>query len=141
MKVKKYKTVCPYCKKDIYATKSIGMNMGFDFGRGICCYCENSIILEYKDNNETMTAKTVIETIDFSQFTMPMAVVYKSPADFPDKYVIRILDTFPAQKESHYMSAVKSYEDCITELSAAGFLVKMPREKTDDSCILETWLR
>ncbi len=141
MKDIRYKAVCPYCKKDIYISKSIGMNMGFDFGRGTCCHCGNSMVLKYNGNNETITAKTVIESIDFSQFELPMAVVYKSPADFPGKYVIRIWETLPALKASNYMSVVKSYEDCITELSTAGFLVKMTREEADDPCIIETWLR
>ena len=141
MKDKRYKTVCPYCKKDIYVTKSIAMEMGYDFGRGICCHCKNSMTLKYNGTNETMEAKTILESMDFSQFSLPMAVVYKSPADFPDKYVIRIWETLPVPKASHYMSVVKNYEDCITELSSAGFLIKMARDKTDDPCILETWLR
>lgn len=141
MKDKRYKAVCPYCKKDIYVSKSIGMNMGFDFGRGTCCHCGNSMVLKYNGSNETMTAETDMESMDLSQFALPMAVIYKSPADFPGKYVIRIWETLPAPKASNYISVLKSYEDCITELSAAGFLVKISRTEIDDPCILETWLK
>lgn len=141
MKDKRYKAVCPYCKKDIYVAKSIGMDMGFDFGRGTCCHCGNSMVLKYNGSNETMKAETAIESMDLSQFALPMAVIYKSPADFPGKYVIRIWETLPVPKATHFMSVVRSYEDCITELRTAGFLVKIPREKTDDPCILETWLK
>lgn len=141
MENKRYKALCPYCNKTIYVEPSLSIQMGFGWGRGICWSCKNRLLLKYISEKDTINASTMLEGVDLSKFSLPIAVVYQNPDDYPDKYVIRIHESIPSPKATNFFSVHDKYEDCETELKAAGFLIKIPRDNSDDPCIIESWIR
>lgn len=55
--VKRYKTSCPHCGKDIYPTRSLGMLMfGMAEGYGGCPHCKNTVMLKWDKITDTLTA-------------------------------------------------------------------------------------
>ena len=51
-----YKIVCPHCRKDQHACKSMYQKMGNEAGIGRCLYCDKLMILTYDQKNDTMAA-------------------------------------------------------------------------------------
>ena len=55
---KRYKIICPVCKKVQYACKSIAHRMGlYDLGHATCLGCKSSMRLVFDPENQTMKAK------------------------------------------------------------------------------------
>lgn len=83
-----------------------------------------------------------LSDIDYSDMKTPMCVVYEHPMDFPDRYVVRLLDMFDGHVAITNTVIVRdSLEDCRREITENGFTVFFPRSPGDDACIVETWLR
>lgn len=54
---KRYPTVCPYCQKDIYVTRSLGILTRMTLsGVGRCIYCEKYLTIKYDPQKETLEA-------------------------------------------------------------------------------------
>jgi transcription elongation factor Elf1 len=57
MERKTYKSVCPYCNKDIHVAKSIFMlEFGYNKGFGKCPHCNETMEIEYNEKEQTMSA-------------------------------------------------------------------------------------
>lgn len=83
-----------------------------------------------------------LKDIDYSDMKVPMAVVYDKPLDFPDKFVIRIMDAFNGGVSvTNAVITRDSVMECREELYAAGFCVPLPRSINDDKCIMEVWMK
>lgn len=83
-----------------------------------------------------------LKDIDISGMRTPVAVVYDKPMDFPDKFVVRIMDMFDGGLGvSNAIIKRDSIMECREELYAAGFCTSLPRCIYDDACIVETWMR
>lgn len=141
MEKKRYKAICPFCQKELYVEKSISMELGFECGIGSCWNCNNMLRLRFLSEEDEIYASTWFKSCDFSKFKLPIAVVYKNPIDYPDKYVIRIHETLPKPKATEYYTVHNSYDECLIELKEAGFLTKIPKDKDDYQCIVESWIR
>lgn len=79
--------------------------------------------------------------IDWSDMRTPMCVIYEHPMDFPDKYVVRLLDAFGGHVAITNAVIVRdSLEECRREIAENGFLICVPRSACDDKCIVESWV-
>lgn len=67
---------------------------------------------------------------------LALFVIYRHPADFPDKYVVRkwIMD-----RPTHEFQLYEFLEEARRPLEKLG-LVCLNRAELDDPCIVETWL-
>ena len=65
----------------------------------------------------------------------PCFTVYKNPADFPDKYVVRLFD---ANKPMRLITVSDTLEAARNTIPP-GYLCT-PRSQTDDPIIVETWM-
>lgn len=55
---KRYKIICPYCNKTLYACKSIAHTIGMtDLGHGTCLYCNGFMKLTYSSATDSMKAE------------------------------------------------------------------------------------
>ena len=76
--------------------------------------------------------------MDFGGMQNPIIVIYNSPTDYPGYFVARVwdmdkpTDTLMLKKK---LSTIR--EDIKTHLPT---MVRLPRAKKDDPCIVETWL-
>lgn len=66
--------------------------------------------------------------------------IYAHPRDYPAGYMVRCWAVFPGAPEPRPQAAMVA-----TSLEAARGLVprglyRLPREPTDDPCIVETWI-
>lgn len=69
------------------------------------------------------------------QTTMPIITIFKSPADYPGKYVARVFDV---DKPTNLAAVADTYEE-LQQAIPAG-MVKLERNEKDDPVILETWI-
>lgn len=83
---------------------------------------------------KTVLLKSFI-TVDFNPLFMPMIVVCKDPADYPGKFVARL---FRLGKPT----VIAVVKDTLPEIrmTIPRNMVRLPRHKTDDPVILETWI-
>ena len=78
-----------------------------------------------------------LKEVDFSNLDIPMAVVFEKPADFPDKYIVRIFD---CNIPTNILIIRDSLEECREDITAAGFLACLERDSRDALSIVETWI-
>lgn len=69
---------------------------------------------------------------------MPMAVIYKNPADFPKGCVARVFDAKTGRPTSLCILR-KTVQECREDVQKSGFYVRFPRAAADDKCIVESW--
>jgi hypothetical protein len=81
--------------------------------------------------------------IDLSDMTMPICTIYEHPMDFPDKYVIRLMDACCGGqvKITNVVIVRDSLEECRNEVNKNGFSILFPRNADDDERIVESWMR
>lgn len=83
-----------------------------------------------------------LRDIDYSDMKVPMAVIYNKPLDFPDKFVVRVMDAINGGVAlTNAIIARDSLRECREELYGAGFCIPIPRCAEDDGCIVETWIK
>jgi hypothetical protein len=71
-----------------------------------------------------------------------MCVVYEHPLDFPDKYVVRIMDVHSGDVQiTNAIILRDTVEQCRKEIQNNGFLYYFPPAVEDDRHIVETWMR
>ena len=66
---------------------------------------------------------------------MPIITIFKSPADYPGKYVARVFDV---DKPTTLAAVADTYEE-LQQAIPAG-MVRLERNEKDDPVILETWI-
>lgn len=69
-----------------------------------------------------------------------MYVIYKNPTDFPGQFVSRrhSIGKTGSQPDLLPRCIANNLKDVRDDLPQG--LVKMPRDKNDDACIVETWI-
>jgi hypothetical protein len=84
-----------------------------------------------------------LSDVDLSDMTMPICTIYEHPMDFPDKYVIRLMDACCGGqvKITNVVIVRDSLEECRDEVNESGFSILFPRNADDDECIVESWMR
>ncbi len=70
------------------------------------------------------------------QATMPIITVFKSPTDYPDKYVARVFDL---DRPTHLAAVADTYEELLEAIPTRQ-MVRLERNPKDDPAIVETWL-
>ena len=90
-----------------------------------------------KEPRRTKILKTLQEA-DTTEI-MPMAVIYKKPKDYPDKYVVRIFDG-KTGRPTNLIILRNTLEECREDIKASGYSACLQRSKYDDPVIVETWL-
>lgn len=92
----------------------------------------------YEDYSEFISKPVEhLREVDMSDMKLPIAVIFKNPLDFPDKYVIRLFDMNNA---TNVIILKNSLEDCRNECLYSNFLNPIPRDNNDDSHIVESWM-
>lgn len=92
----------------------------------------------YEDYREFISKSVEhLREVDMSDMKLPIAVIFKKPLDFPDKYVIRLFDMNNA---TNVIILKDSLEDCRNECLYSNFLNPVPRDDNDDSHIVESWM-
>ena len=75
-------------------------------------------------------------SVDFTQFKLPMFVIYRNPIDFPDRFVVRLWD---CEKPTRLAALCLTLEEARAVIPP--FLtVKLPRSPKDEAQIVETWV-
>lgn len=69
------------------------------------------------------------------QTTVPIITIFKSPADYPGKYVARVFDV---GKPTNLAAVADTYEELMQAIPAG--MVRLERNEKDDPVILETWI-
>lgn len=94
---------------------------------------------DFYENYSEFISKSVehLREVDMSDMKLPIAVIFKNPLDFPDKYVIRLFDMNNA---TNVIILKDSLEDCRNECLYSNFLNPIPRDDNDDSHIVESWM-
>ena len=67
---------------------------------------------------------------------IPVVAVYKSPKDYPDKYVARVFDL---DRPTRFVFVADTYQELLDKLPVQQ-LVRMARHPTDDPAIVEVWM-
>lgn len=93
-----------------------------------------------RNEEEIVKINKIVNTlkeVNFKGIKTPMVVVYGRPEDFPCKYVARV---FSLDKPTNVLIVRDTLEECREDITAAGFLVCMERNKGDKKSIIETWM-
>lgn len=69
------------------------------------------------------------------QTTLPIITIFKSPTDYPGKYVARVFDV---GKPTSLAAIADTYEELMESIPAG--MVRLERSEKDDPVILETWV-
>ena len=75
--------------------------------------------------------------VDFSDLKAPMITVYFNTIDFPGKIVARV---FELQLPTNICVLYETMEDARDDAIEAGFQTLIPRSRTDDPNIVETYM-
>lgn len=67
---------------------------------------------------------------------LPLITIYKSPSDFPGKYVARLWDL----NRPTPVAVIADTYDKLTERLPLEVMTKMPRRPEDDPVIMEVWM-
>ena len=85
------------------------------------------------------TADRIIKRFDYTrlvkQTTMPIITVFKSPTDYPGKYVARVFDV---GRPTNLAAVADTYEELMEAIPAG--MVRLERNEKDDPVIVETWI-
>ena len=68
-----------------------------------------------------------------------MAVIYRKPKEYPDKYVVRIFDG-KTGKPTNATILRNTLEECREDIKASGYSACFLRSIYDDPIIVESWL-
>ncbi len=92
----------------------------------------------YEDFKEYISSAVEhLREVDMSDMRQPIAVIFEHPLDFPDKYVIRLFDMNNA---TNVIILKDSLDECRRECLYSNFLNPIPRDESDDSHIVESWM-
>lgn len=69
------------------------------------------------------------------QTTMPIIAIFKSPTDYPGKYVARVFDL---DRPTNLAAVADTYEELMEAIPPG--MVKLERHDKDDPVIVETWI-
>ena len=88
-----------------------------------------------------MTSKVInsLREVNWKEIPIPMVVIYKSPLDFTEECVARVFNA-KTGKATPFRILRKTVKECRENVHKSGFYVKLPRAKTDDKCIVESWI-
>ena len=67
---------------------------------------------------------------------VPVIAVYKSPKDYPDKYVARLFDL---DMPTRFVFVADTYQELIDRIPVQQ-LTRMDRDVRDDPAIVEVWM-
>ncbi len=80
-----------------------------------------------------------LREVDWKKVPAPMVVIYKKPLDFPEGCIARVFNA-KTGNPTPFCILRKTVEECREEVRKSGFYVKFQRAKTDDKCIVESWI-
>lgn len=80
-----------------------------------------------------------LKEMDWKEIPIPMVVIYKRPLDFPEKCVARVFNAKTGEP-TPFCILRKTVEECREDVRKSGFYAKLHRAKTDDECIIESWI-
>ena len=80
-----------------------------------------------------------LREVDWKEIPVPMVVIYKNPMDFPEECISRVFNA-KTGKPTPFCILRKTVKECREDVHKSGFYVKFPRAKTDDKCIVESWI-
>lgn len=80
-----------------------------------------------------------LREVDWKEIPVPTVVIYKNPLDFPEECAARVFNA-KTGKPTPFCILRKTVKECREEVRKSGFYVKLPRAKTDDKCIVESWM-
>lgn len=75
--------------------------------------------------------------IDFSGLELPFIAVYKSPKDYPGKYVARVYDR---NRPTDVVMVKEKYEEIVAEMQKDTGMVYLEPGADDDPCLLGVWV-
>ncbi len=85
-------------------------------------------------------ADRIVNRFDYArlvkQSTMPIITVFKSPTDYPGKYVARVYDL---EKPTNLVAVADTYEELLEAIPTRQ-MVRLERDPKDDPVIVETWV-
>ena len=85
-------------------------------------------------------ADRIVTRFDYArlvkQTTIPIITVYRSPADYPGKFVARVWDV---DRPTFLAAVADTYEE-LMEAVPTRKMVRMARNPNDDPVIMETWI-
>ena len=67
---------------------------------------------------------------------IPVVAVYKSPKDYPDKYVARLFDL---DRPTRFVFVADTYQELLDKIPVQQ-LTRMDRNPGDDLVIMEVWM-
>lgn len=86
-----------------------------------------------------ITMENELDEEQIRKMKVPIAVVYKNTLDVPGKYVCRIWEGTTRQS-TNITCMTDTIEQIREAVLKAGFSAKIPRNKTDDPVIVESWI-
>lgn len=81
---------------------------------------------------------TTFGQVDFSDIKVPVIAIYNNPSDYRGYFVARIWDLNVPTDTLMLKKDVESIRQDIRK--HLPDLVRLPRKKCDDKCLIETWL-
>lgn len=78
-----------------------------------------------------------IREVDLSGLKFPIIVIYRHPADYPDKYVARVFDITRPTDTVVIKDSLKELQKDVSRNVAMSFI---PRDEKDDPCIIGSWI-
>lgn len=86
------------------------------------------------------TTDRIVGRFDYArmikQTTLPILTVYRSPADYPGKYVARLWDI---NRPTSLTAVADTYEELMAAIPTHQ-MHRMERDPKDDPAIVETWI-
>lgn len=95
-----------------------------------------------RNQRESRKPRTrILKTLQEADTTqiMPMAVIYKKPREYPDKYVVRIFDA-KTGRPTNLAILRNTLEECREDIRKSGYSINFLRSEYDDPIIVESWL-
>lgn len=75
--------------------------------------------------------------VEIREISNPVIVIYSNPSDYPGRFVARVWDL---DKPTEILMVKKDIHEIREDIkSNIPTMVRLPRAKNDDLCIVETW--
>ena len=91
----------------------------------------------------TISQKTdylpMLQMVDYSALQMPGVTIYRNPADCRGYFVARVWDMAISKPTNICVKRV-SLQELRADIRTAGFLNRIPRDRTDNPIIVESWI-